>query len=241
MKKYTYFILFILLVVVSATHFFFSPSVYIALSTLPGGLVTEICGILVTLIFVERILEIAEKKKEKKILSVATLRISRALDTHLEFLARLGNLSGEDKFEDYRTYFSAEYWQKISKIDVTDYLNYFPPQQVFDVFRQSLYSFRSSILSVLDCYIPYLPAKHIDLLEKAVQSSNFFPPREVLIVPQTHNIFQQGILEDFRKYIDLLLNILKEIDSSSLEKKVQIGSSVFYKIPPKLNLTHSKK
>ena len=74
MKK-IYTAIIVLLVIFSTLHLVFSKSLYEGLLSLPGGLATEICGILITLFFVERIINKNNTDKQKHIMTVLESRV----------------------------------------------------------------------------------------------------------------------------------------------------------------------
>ena len=137
-----------------------------------AGLATEIFGIVVTLLFVDFVLEKRDESKRRRIEVIAFSQMRKDLQSHIHFLAMLANVSGEDRNTSVNEIFNDKYFEEISALDIMERSNYVLKAPWCDIIREHFMRFHRQISEILDRYIMVLDIDTIDLLEEVKSSVN---------------------------------------------------------------------
>lgn len=178
--------------------------------------------IVITVIFIDKLLQSQENKKRQKVEKCALRIIGEVLDRYLEFILSFKNDTGKNIYYDIKLSFDENYYKIMSKFDFSTKSQHISGYNWYYFMHYNRNNLCNGLNNILDRYTSFLDKEFIILIEDLKKSSQYLPP-----IPVRY-IFNQEILKDYKNHINKLMSTLDYYNSkvSDSEKiiKVQVTS-----------------
>lgn len=136
---------------------------------------TEVVGILLTVLLIDRVIRRRDKQERERYRSVALQQLRLPLNNHLLLLFNIYKASVEEKpdreISRVEDLFGDDYVEQTAHLDLTSSGPIYPPMQWFQYLHMEMQQFKDELGHVVDKYAVHLDPETIDLAEQLSNST----------------------------------------------------------------------